>query len=220
MKIYLFLFLIASCKSSGFKGNAEQAVAATPSPSPVAVPPVTPVSPPPVAVIPAVVPTPVPCVDDGVIVAKSMTQNILNNQPNQIVIFELTLKDCYGKERVIQTNQIRFDYDATIFRGTPDLLAFKLKTKDQLVLSAGTMERNQGSDLFGNVASNRFYWKTVGDLKIPPATVLLYLEMDVSNLEFHLQQNTKAPFPKTEQINMFLSFGTATPVTTTINYEN
>ncbi len=212
LKLLLLVFVVG-CKSSGFTGNKDETSAAAPTPAPVIAPPPAPVPP---AVIP---PAPAPCTDDGVIVAKSMTQKILNGRPNQIIIFELTLKDCFGKERIIQTNQIRFDFQAVISQPVPNYLAYRLKTREQNILSSGTMDKKQGSDLFGTISPDRFYWKTVGDLKIPPTTTLLYLEIDVSNLVYHLDQTT-TPIPKVEAIPMYLAFGTAAPVTTTINYEN
>ena len=218
---WIWILFCLSCKSSEFSGSKKQEATATPQPSSLPVLP-SPSQLPPLFPLPNSgfqPPLPPPCVNDGAMVARSLTQSILNGKPNQFVIFELSLKNCFGGEKYIQTNEIRFDYNAFLTGAVPSNLTYKLKTRNQQVFSGGTMDKMMGSDLFGNNSSTRFYWKTVGDLRIPPATTSFFLEIDVSNLEFHINSLAGSNLA-IEQIDMYLSFANASPVTTTITYQN
>ena len=205
-----------SCTRTGFNGAKK--TAEEPAPQPAIVPPQN--TRPPIATQPPdpLLPKPSDCTDDGQTVAQSLTNKVLNGKPNQLIAFQLSLKDCYGKERFIQANEIRFDFNAFISTPSQNIF-YKLKTKESQVINSGQMDKILGEDLFGNKAGHRFYYKTVGDLRIPPGTNLLFLDVDVSNLVYHIDPNAQN-FPPIENIEMYFAFGSAQPVKMTIMFEN
>lgn len=152
-----------------------------------------------------------PCTDSGVTQVKLLTLSAKNNSANQTLRYEVSLLDCNGKPLPIPQAPLLFDVDSQSMELTARATQFTIQDSQGQTVTSGSMEKIDGSDLFGKQSETHYHWKA-DNLQIPVTDYKFYFIADVSNrimTEFGVMM---PPTSGSVQFDTYLRIGDAAPV--------
>lgn len=201
MLLALTTALAASCAESSFSSSDSKKTPAAQKQEPAQKPDVAAGS-----AVPAE-----PCTDSGVTQVKLLTSSVKNNTANQTLRYEVSLLDCKGQPKPIPQAPLLFDIDSQTFELTAKATPYVIENSQGQTVTSGSMEKVDGSDLFGKQSETHYHWKA-DNLQIPGTDYKFFFIADVSN---RIMTEFGSMFPPTSgsvQFDTYLRIGDAAPV--------
>ena len=174
------------------------------------------------------------CTSAGKTTAKLLSSEVVNGDPDNNLKYEISLTDCDGNPKGLETQYLLFDIKAvlkTYNRGAEDadismadIYTFGYEV-DKAEKLSGDLTESVGQDLFGESGPNKLHWRSTGDFNFPKTETSFIITVSLNGL-ISFPEDVAEGFIEANQlqdefmIDTYLRLGRALPVRVTVPFKN